>query len=151
MYNKWDSAQNLLETVSVQQAINAYHQSASHMDLERIIDTYTKDGTWQINLNEKTFSFTGVDKLRQGYQDMFINEGNKFSPPQPPEVQINSPATISFRDGKAYAHSVIFIVLRPYNQKSEAVTGFYDDILRKVEQEWKFEKRSFTLNFFWNK
>lgn len=146
---KLDNMQQVIELVNVQQALNTYHQAASHMDLEAILRTYAEDGTWELKLGEAPISFTGSADLRQGYQTMFIDEGNKFSPPQGPEVQLNAPATISFHDGKAYAHSVILIMLRPHGGKSEAVTGFYDDVLRKVGEEWKFEKRSFTLNFFW--
>lgn len=143
-----DELRTFIERDRVQQTLNAYHQAVSRFDLEAMFDTYAPDGTWELKLGGEPLRYTGTDELRRGYQEMFVAEGDKFDPPQGPEVQINAPATITFQDDKAYAHSVLMILLRPYAGKMEAITGFYDDVLRKIDGAWKFERRTFTLNFF---
>ncbi|TAK98426.1 MAG: nuclear transport factor 2 family protein [Rhodospirillaceae bacterium] len=130
-----------LERIAVQDVLSSYSLAVTRHDFDAIAPLFTPDGTWETVGTPAKFSFKGAE----------VGPGIKNAVETAADLaQINTPAIITVSGDTATARSTIHeFGDRADHSGRMAFTGVYDDKLVKMDGQWKFQSRVFTLKQMW--
>lgn len=124
------------DEVAIQMLLNQYSVSASRRDWGALVATFAPHAVWEIP--SRDCRFEGHEAIRSAL--VSLTAGTDFV------IQQNSPGWIRVDGDRATARSVI-----AENGKVSGsadgfqALGFYDDVLARTADGWRFEHRTFEL------
>lgn len=124
----------MLDEVAIQQTINRYTEGAGRADWAQVMATFLPDGVWEVPA--LGMRLQGAAPI-QAAMAAFVGQMAYY-------VQVASPAVIEVEGDRARARSAIRECGK-YANRDEAleVLGFYNDVLVRTPEGWRFESRTF--------
>ena len=120
------------EHIAIQNVISRYSNAVTRRDWKAIADTFAPDATWEVIGGPHPMKFTAA-QVGPGLKGAIEMTSSL--------IQLITPSAIEI-DGKASAHCNIHEFGEMLDRKSHfEASGTYDDMLKKVDGEWRFASR----------
>jgi len=127
------------EHMAVQQVITRYCDAVTRRDWAALAAVFAPHATWDV-FGHVTFHFQG-DALVPGIRGIVESTGAL--------VQMNAPALIEIDGERATARSTIYELGTNLGKTQRfEEPGVYEDVLEKIDGQWKFVSRRFTILHF---
>ncbi|MGW6007923.1 nuclear transport factor 2 family protein [Streptomyces sp. NPDC055210] len=121
-------------TAHVQSAIGAYAQALDADRVDDLVELFWPDGVAEIT---GVGTFEGHEAIRAGYAG--------FSPTQPQLHLVANTVVTSVTGDEASAVSNLAFFQRDESGWAVRLVGRYDDVLRRRDGEWRFQRRVTTF------
>uniref|UniRef100_A0AAU3H6W1 Nuclear transport factor 2 family protein n=1 Tax=Streptomyces sp. NBC_01401 TaxID=2903854 RepID=A0AAU3H6W1_9ACTN len=121
-------------TAHVQAAVAAYAHALDADRVDDLVELFWPDAVAEIT---GVGTFEGHDAIRAGYAG--------FSPTQPQLHLVGNTVVTSATDDEATAVSNLAFFQRDASGWAVRLVGRYDDVLRRRDGEWRFQRRVTTF------